>query len=868
MAKETPMMKQYKQIKADHQDAFLFFRLGDFYELFLEDAVKAAQELEITLTKRGQGEDSIPMCGVPYHSAEHYITQLIAKGYKIAICEQVEDPRTAKGVVKREVVQLITPGTVMDGKMIDEKENNFIGAVHDFEDGTVALARIDLTTGESVASLLTDDPKDWTRELAGTSVKEVVVCREAPERILEEVKKLGITVSYEDNAEVDHAFHSLCRHVQQDKIIQTYARLTNYLSSTQRRSLDHLQAVEIYNPNNHMQIDVFSKRNLELTETIREKTKKGSLLWLLDKTVTAMGGRLLKRWIEQPLLEKDSIKERHSLVSSWLENFFAREDVRDKLKEVYDLERLCGKVAYGNVNARELVQLKRSLLQVPGIIEIISSLNNEYASKQIESVDICSPLVDLLEKSLVDEPPISIKEGGMIKDGYHEQLDEYKHASRNGKEWISSLEKKEKERTGIKSLKIGYNKVFGYYIEVTKANIPYLEEGLYERKQTLTNAERFITPELKEKEALILEATENIEQLEYDLFLAIRERVKDYLAPLQQLAKIISEIDVLQGFAVLSEEQNYVMPSFSENRKVVIREGRHPVVEQMIERGEYVSNDVTMDKECEMLLITGPNMAGKSTYMRQLALLSIMAQVGCYVPAAKAELPLFDQVFTRIGAADDLAAGQSTFMVEMLETHHALSKATENSLILLDEIGRGTSTYDGMALAQAIIEHIHNNIGAKTLFSTHYHELTALDQNLPRMKNVHVSAMEEDGEVVFLHKVIPGQADRSYGIYVAKLASLPDSVIERAEVILKELEGGQSLVKTRSLEDNEKESSPQQLSLFQEEPAALKHTKASEEKASSQAKGVLTELKKADVLNMSPIQALQTLYDLQQKIKD
>ncbi|WP_096199459.1 DNA mismatch repair protein MutS [Bacillus sp. FJAT-45350] len=865
MSQQTPMIKQYLEIKAQYEDAFLFFRLGDFYELFFEDAKKAAQELEITLTGRGADKEKIPMCGVPYHSAENYITQLIAKGYKVAICEQVEDPRQAKGVVKREVVKLITPGTVMDGKTINEKENNFIVAITDFRDGSFGFVRADLTTGESYVTLLQGDIDEVVQELALTGAKEVILSSDFDELYQSKLTQiLDLTVSYEGEESLPEMYKHLCEEIGQNKLITSFARLCHYLIRTQKRSLDHLQKVQHYTTNQYLKIDLHSKKNLELVETNREKKKKGSLLWILDQTVTAMGGRLLKQWVERPLINQELIEKRVSMVEVLYEQLFEREDLRDELKLVYDLERLAGKVAYGNVNARDLVQLRQSLQQIPHIVAKVNGLSNSYGNELVSGVDCCEELLDLLEQSLNDDPPLSIKEGGMIREGYNLELDQYRDASINGKTWIAQLEKKEREETGIKSLKIGYNKVFGYYIEVTRSNLQHLTDGRYERKQTLSNAERFITPELKEKEALILEAEEKIETLEYDLFLSIREEVKQFISPLQSLAKCISTIDVLQSFATVSEQQHYTKPNFSKEREVRIIDGRHPVVEKVIPRGEYVANDVSLQPGREVLLITGPNMAGKSTYMRQLALISVMAQMGCFVPATEATLPIFDQVFTRIGAADDLASGQSTFMVEMLETKHALTKATQDSLLLLDEIGRGTSTYDGMALAQSIIEYIHTNIGAKTLFSTHYHELTALENILEHLKNVHVSAVEKDGKVVFLHKVVDGQADRSYGIYVAELAELPKEVISRAEAILTDLEqfnrDGKEAVVSQPIQVHEAE----QISLF---PSEDVDSSTKEKKISSVEKKIIENIRKADILNMTPIEALQQLNELQKKLR-
>ena len=864
MANYTPMIQQYLKVKAEHQDAFLFFRLGDFYELFFEDALKASQELEITLTSReGGGDEKIPMCGVPYHSAQSYIEQLIEKGYKVAICEQTEDPKQAKGVVRREVVQLITPGTLMEGRGLNDKENNYIASVTQCADKTFGLAYCDLSTGESRVTLLTSQFDEVLNELAVLGAKEVVVPSNFNGDLQKKMReRFAITLSFEENDGTEESFNKLLLDLTQNKLKQTAARLFHYLYRTQKRSLDHLQPVSTYQIQQFLKIDYFSKGNLELTETIRSKGKKGSLLWLLDDTMTAMGGRRLKQWIDRPLIDKHEIIRRQNLVGTLIQHYFERQDLREKLKEVYDLERLAGRVAFGNVNARDLVQLKRSLTQIPFLKEIVRQFETEEAVALAERLDPVEEVTDLLEQAIVDNPPLSLKEGNMIRDGYNERLDQYRDASRNGKKWIAQLEYKEREKTGIKSLKVGYNRVFGYFIEVTRANLHLLQEGQYERKQTLTNAERFITPELKEKEALILQAEEKIGELEYELFSEIREKVKEYIPRLQALAKNVSTLDVLQCFAQVSEERRYVKPQFSDERRIVIKDGRHPVVEKVLNSQEYVPNDCYMDGEREVLLITGPNMSGKSTYMRQIALIAILAQIGCNVPANEAILPIFDQVFTRIGAADDLISGQSTFMVEMLEAKNAIANATENSLILFDEIGRGTSTYDGMALAQAMIEYIHDRIGAKTLFSTHYHELTVLEESLPKLKNVHVSAVEHNGKVVFLHKIKEGPADKSYGIHVAQLAELPKELIARAAEILQQLEGEPMLQPTVAASKEEYREPAGQLSFF-DEPQKIEQT----HEPSTKEKRVLEQLKKLDILDLTPLQAMNTLYELHKKLK-
>ncbi|TMU88393.1 DNA mismatch repair protein MutS [Bacillus sp. BHET2] len=872
MTQYTPMIKQYLQVKADYQDAFLFFRLGDFYEMFFDDAIAASQELEITLTSRdGGGKERIPMCGVPYHSAPNYIEQLIDKGFKVAICEQTEDPKQAKGVVRREVVQLITPGTVMDGKGLNDKENNYIASVTDFLDETYGLAYSDLTTGETKVTLVTGGVQALVNELSTIGAKEVVIHPDFSAEVQGKIKERNeITLSFEKEADTREAFSHLLARLKQGKLVEASSILLHYLFRTQKRSLDHLQEVEPYQLHQFMKMDYYSKRNLELTETIRSKGKKGSLLWLLDETMTAMGARLLKQWIDRPLIHKLEIEKRQTVVGVLLERFFERQDLRERLKEVYDLERLAGRVAFGNVNGRDLIQLKKSLQQVPVLKHLVESLDNEATDELVSKLDPCEELTEILEQALVETPPLTIKEGSLIRDGYHSELDQFRDASRNGKSWIAKLERDERERTGIRSLKVGFNRVFGYYIEVTRANLHHLEEGRYERKQTLTNAERFITPDLKEKEALILQADEKSVELEYELFLGIRERVKEFIPRLQKLAKLVSELDVLQCFATISESRHYTRPAFNEERKILLKDGRHPVVEKVMGAQEYVPNDCYMDQEGEIFLITGPNMSGKSTYMRQVALTSILAQIGCYVPASEADLPIFDQVFTRIGAADDLISGQSTFMVEMLEAKNAMIHATQESLILFDEIGRGTSTYDGMALAQAIIEYIHEHIGAKTLFSTHYHELTVLEEGLQKVKNVHVSAMEQNGKLVFLHKIKEGAADKSYGIHVAELAELPSPLIQRANEILLELERKEETVSKKEVAvtreagmDKRKNKAEDlaQLSFFEAEKTER------QEHFTSKEKKCLDDLKKLDILEMTPLDAMNTLYGIQKNLK-
>lgn len=849
-------MKQYLNIKVDYPDSFLFFRLGDFYEMFNEDAILAAQELEITLTNRDSASsDPIPMCGVPHHAAERYIKTLVDKGYKVAICEQVEDPKTAKGIVKREVVQMITPGTVMESSMLHEKNSNFIASLSHFKNDAFVIVYHELSTGETQLVLLGEDFASVIHELGNHEIKELVVSPKLDEAYVDQLqKRLQIVLSYESETTFLGEFRDLYENLTDERYLQSFSRLLNYISHTQKRSLQHLQKPQIIELKNYLSLDMFSKRNLELTESIIKKGKHGSLLWVLDQTVTAMGARTLRKWLERPLIHKQAINNRLQIVEEFYDAFMERDTLRNALKSVYDLERLAGRISFGNVNARDLIQLKHSLLAIPEIKQVLDHFACKNVKQLNDQLYLPEAISTLLETSIIDEPPISIKEGNIIKDGFNTKLDEYRHATRHGQEWIAELELKEKNETGIRSLKIGYNRVFGYYIEITHANKHLIPEGRYERKQTLTNAERYITPELKEKEAIILEAQEKSIDLEYNLFVDVREKLKADIHIIQELAQVVSQIDVFQSFATVSEQNNYKRPTFVED-KLFIKDGRHPVIEKVMDDGSFVPNDVHLDDDKFMLLITGPNMSGKSTYMRQLALTIIMGQIGCFVPAESAELIIFDQIFTRIGAADDLVSGQSTFMVEMLEANHALANATDKSLILFDEIGRGTSTYDGMALAYSIIEYIHKNIQAKTLFSTHYHELTDLEDSLPHLKNIYVRAEEYQDKVVFLHKIEEGRANESYGIHVAKLANLPDQLIDRATVILSELEQGNK-AKTQVKEG----TSLAQLSFFETE------TDKKPVKLTSKEKDIIKQLKELNILEMTPIDAMNELYKLHDKV--
>ena len=842
--KHTPMMEQYFGIKASYPDAFLFYRLGDFYELFYEDALEVAQLLELTLTSRNKNaEDPIPMCGVPYHAAAGYIDTLVEQGYKVAICEQVEDPKTAKGMVKREVVQLITPGTVMDGKSLSAKENNYLAALA-YTDTSYQFAYVDLSTGELKATELTDEAS-ILNELAALQSKELVLTSEIPASVIEQLeKRLGLLFSEEKEQLETTEFLFLTKELPEN-LKNVTLKLLTYLNKTQKRSLDHLQPALSYQVDHFLSIDYYSKFNLELIQSIRTGKKQGTLLWLLDETKTAMGGRLLKQWIDRPLIQQKQIEARQNQVESLLKAFFERADLQEILKKVYDLERLAGRVAFGSVNGRDLLQLKTSLQQVPFIQTILTGINEGQWTALLKQITPLEDLVALIERGIHEEAPLQITEGNVIKTGYNAQLDQYREAMHSGKKWLAELEAKERAATGIKNLKIGFNRVFGYYIEITKANLVNLPEGRYERKQTLANAERFINPELKEIETLILEAEEKSVDLEYQLFLEIREEVKKSITRLQKLAHGISTLDVLQSFATISEKYQYVRPTFNQSHTLKIIDGRHPVVEKVLGHQEYIPNSIEMDAKTFILLITGPNMSGKSTYMRQLALTVIMAQMGCFIPAKSAELPVFDRIFTRIGASDDLIAGQSTFMVEMMEANQALQQATPDSLILFDELGRGTATYDGMALAQAIIEYIHQNVQAKTLFSTHYHELTPLEKELTHLRNIHVGAVEQEGEVVFLHKMMAGPADKSYGIHVAKIAGLPKKLLERADYLLVALENGEQAPKVAP--------EVEQLSLFS--------------KSNEVEREVLGELKALNVLEMTPMDALNALHQLQKKVK-
>ena len=837
IAKVSPGIKQYIDVKKSNPDVIIFFRLGDFYEMFFEDAINISRELELTLTSKNAGlEERIPMCGIPYHAAKLYIDKLVEKGYKVGICEQLEDPKKAKGIVKRDIVQIVSKGTIMDNESLKEYENNYIGNIVDFNH-VYGVSYIDISTGEVNVFLIEHNNTKLVSEIVSIGIKEVIVTDKVDisiTSILENQFKITTTISNdESNTEYEYVY----KDIEDIRYIETLKHLLTYISNTQKRNLSHLQHSTLKENKNFLKMDIHTKRNLELTETLRLKQRNYSLIWLLDKTKTAMGSRMLKNFIENPLIDSKEINRRYDYVETLLKEFIIKSDLEKYLFEVYDLERLSGRIAFGSANARDLLQLKNSLKFLPYIKEILEKINYD------KTIDTLDELYDLLEKSIYENPPVSLKEGYLIKEGYDKDLDELKNLRKGGKDFVARFEIEEKERTGIKNLKVGYNRVFGYYIEISKGNTNLIKEEYgYERRQTLSNCERYISPILKEKESLILNAEEKIIDLEYELFNLIKNKVKEYIPKLQNISKVISEIDVLQSFATVTEENNYVRPTITE-QEIEIIDGRHPVVEKVLEGKEYVENDIIMDKNTNILLITGPNMAGKSTYMRQMAIIAIMAQIGCFVPAKSAKIPIFDAIYTRIGASDDLVSGESTFMVEMLEANNAISNATNKSLILFDELGRGTATFDGMALAQAIIEYIHDNIKAKTLFSTHYHELTDLENTLKTLKNVHVSAHEENGNITFLHKIKNGSIDKSYGIHVAKLANLPSVLINRANQILNVYEN-----KEMKRDIKIQESLPIE-ELIPKESEIEKYVKS------------------INPLEITPLEALNILYKLKEKIK-
>ena len=849
----TPMMEQYYQIKEQYPDAFLFYRVGDFYELYEDDAVKGAQILELTLTHRSnKSENPIPMAGVPHMAVDSYVNTLVEKGYKVAICEQLEDPKKAKGMVKRGIIQLVTPGTKMAQGPDDSQESNYLTSVVE-KAGGYGLAYSDLSTGEIFATHV-KHYAEVVNELLSLRTREVVFAGNLSASDRESLQKANITVSEPAELEGEHAEISYVQQKLTDSMEKAAVRqLVVYLLATQKRSLAHLQVAESFEIGQYLQMANTVQRNLELTQSATTGKKQGSLFWVLDKTTTAMGGRLLKQWLSRPLLSLDRINQRQQMVQALLDDYFTRENIVDSLKGVYDLERLSGRVAFGNVNPRELLQLAKSLEATKPIIQALAESGNPDLEKYGQGIDPQSELAESITNCLVDQPPISAKDGGIIRAGVSEDLDKYREAMNGGKKWLAQMEMEERQRTGIDNLKIGYNRVFGYFIQVSKGNVAKVPQDRYTRKQTLTNAERYITPELKEHENLILEAESRSTDLEYELFSQLREAVKVHIPALQELGRQLAALDVFVAFAQDAEEKNYCRPSFSSKNEIAVKNGRHPVVEAVLPAGSYIPNDLVMDEDTSIYLITGPNMSGKSTYMRQLALIAIMAQIGSFVPADSAKLPVFDQVFTRIGAADDLYSGKSTFMVEMSEANEALQHASSRSLVLFDEIGRGTATYDGMALAGAIIKYLHDKVGAKTLFATHYHELTELDETLPHLKNIHVGATEENGKLIFLHKILPGPADQSYGIHVAKLAGLPRAVLREASSMLKRLEAEGA---------REINPSSQQLDLFS--PVEV----VEENPLKAEQEELLDEISQVNLNEKTPLEVMQLVADWQQALKE
>ena len=835
----TPMMKHYLELKEQHEDAIIFYRLGDFYEMFFEDAKTASSELDLVLTGRNAGvEERVPMCGIPHHAAKGYIQRLIQKGYKVAIVEQLEDPALAKGLVKRDVIKIVTPGTIMD-EVSDEKTTVYIASLHDFQFG-LAVILCEMTTGELRAQLIDKHVMAIQKVLLGNNVREIVIQEKFDKKIVKMIEEMQtITVSFHNDNALKEEYRHLLNGIEDDRVETAFGVLTNYLDETQKRNMAHLNAVEMVYENDFLQMDFSTKQNLELTSSLRSNSRSQTLWSILDKCRSSMGSRLLKKWIEYPLVDTAMINRRLDAVEYLNDNFITKDELREHLGFVYDMERLSARVAYGSANPRDILRLIKTLEHTPQIFELFHDCS---AYEEFQSIDPCRELYDMIEGAIIDNPPLTLKDGGVFVEGYNEELDQVREIGKNGKNWILELENKERERTGVKSLKIGYNRVFGYYIEVTKTNLDSIKDEFgYVRKQTLTNAERFITQELKDKEDAIVHAQERSIRLEAELFNHLLNQIKVYLPKLHDLSHALATIDALYALAEISSENGYTRPQFHIGHSIHMKEARHPILDRMMKTTRYVSNDLEMGEDNDILMITGPNMGGKSTYMRQTVLLVIMAQIGCFVPAKKAEMPIFDQIFTRIGASDDIMSGQSTFMVEMIEANNALQNATANSLILFDEIGRGTSTYDGMALAQAMIEYIMRNIKAKTLFSTHYHELTEMAEKNAGIRNVHVDVHEEDDKVTFLYRVLDGKADKSYGINVARLAHLPSSVLERAKQILDNLELQPNMVK---------EVKP---------PLVI-------EKENPQHMQIINQVKQVDVNKMTPMEAMQFLYELKEKM--
>ncbi len=834
-SKLSPGMRQYMEIKDNYEEEILFFRLGDFYEIFFEDGLIASRELELTLTGKNAGLDErVPMCGVPFHSVTPYIEKLIEKGYKVAICEQLEDPKKCKDkVVKRGVIQVYSKGSIVDAEMLKAYDNNYIGSILDF--GYVyVITYADISTGHLYSLELEHDKTKLINQVLKLGLKEVLLSDETDQELittLKDIYNIGVSICGDY---LNEGYEYLYKNINDVVIATGVKHLLYYLVVRELKDLSHIQGVEIISSDEYLEMDIHTIRNLELVETLRLKERNNSLIWLMDKCKTAMGSRLLKSWMLKPLKDIDKLNKRYDMISKLQEEFITLDELRNSLYEVYDIERLCGKIACGNLNARDVLQLKKSLKVIPDIKERVEALGFAY------QIDDVKDIYDLLERAIYEDAPITIHDGYLIKEGYNQELDELKKIRSGGKEFIAELENKEREKTGIKNLKVGFNKVFGYFIEISKGqtNLVKPEFG-YERRQTLTNCERYISPLLKEKEALVLNAEERIVEIEYNLFMEIRDFLKNRLFDLQKIAKVISELDVICSLTVCAEELKLVRPKLTQGKDLIVVEGRHPVVER-VSKVVYVANDCRMQNGIDTLLITGPNMSGKSTFMRQLGIIVIMAQMGSFVPAKSVEMPIFDKIFTRIGASDDLVSGESTFMVEMMEARNAICNATEKSLILFDELGRGTSTYDGMSLAQAILEYINEKIKCKVLFSTHYHELTKMAEKVKGIKNVHVAAIEENGNVTFLHKVEDGAVDKSYGIHVAKLAKMPDELLGRAREILNFYEESSH---------KKMESTGTQCSFDFNEPIK------EESKVSKR-------LKEIDPLRITPIEAINILYEL------
>ena len=881
MAELTPMMKQYMETKSQYQDCILFYRLGDFYEMFFDDALTASRELEITLTGKNCGqEERAPMCGVPYHAVESYLNKLVSKGYKVAICEQVEDPKTAKGIVKREVVRIVTPGTNLDTQALDESKNNYIMCIVYIAD-RYGVSVADITTGDYFVTELEDSAK-LMDEIYRFSPSEII-CNEAfymSGMDLDGMKdRLGITIYSLDAWYFDDEIcrQKLLEHFKVSSFaglgladydcgVISAGALLQYLLETQKNDLSNLTHITPYMSGKYMMLDSSTRRNLELCETLREKQKRGSLLWVLDKTKTAMGARTLRKYVEQPLIDKKEIEKRLDAVQELKDQAISREELREYLSPVYDLERLIMKITYGSANPRDLTAFRTSLEMLPPIRYILQDMQCELLKSITEDLDPLEDLCTLITNAIREEPPIAMKEGNIIRDGYNEEVDKLRRAKSDGKDWLAKLENDEREKTGIKNLRIKYNKVFGYYLEVTNSYKDLVPE-YYTRKQTLANAERYITPELKELEDMILGAEDKLYALEYELYTEVRETIAAEVERIQQTAKAVAALDVFASLALVAERNNYVRPKINEKGVIDIKEGRHPVVERMIPNDMFIANDTYLDdKKHRISIITGPNMAGKSTYMRQTALIALMAQVGSFVPAKSADIGISDRIFTRVGASDDLASGQSTFMVEMTEVANILRNATSKSLLILDEIGRGTSTFDGLSIAWAVVEYISDSrlLGAKTLFATHYHELTELEGKIENVNNYCIAVKEKGDDIVFLRKIVKGGADKSYGIQVAKLAGVPDLVINRAKEIVEELSEEDITTRVSEIATKDKVS--------KKKPKVKKYDEVDIAQMSLfdtvKDDDVLEELKNLDVGNMTPIDALNTIYRLQNKLKN